>query len=107
MRRTIWRRISTAQCSTTKASSACGITPLIAVRTPIGRRAKKQQIGKTQDWLLDAQEGYEFLQGPLCYAESDDGFTWNKPTLNQFLFKGNRDNNAFELPHTIVSGAAL
>jgi len=68
---------------------------------------KKQQIAKPQDWLLDAQEGYEFLQGPLCYAESDDGFTWNKPALNQLLFKGNRDNNAFDLPHTIVSGAAV
>lgn len=68
---------------------------------------KKQQIAKSQDWLLDAQEGYEFLQGPLCYAESDDGFTWNKPALKQLLFKGNRDNNAFDLPHTIVSGAAV
>ena len=29
MRRTTWRRISTAPCCTTRASSACGTTPVI------------------------------------------------------------------------------
>lgn len=68
---------------------------------------KKRQIAKKQDWLLDAKQGTEFLQGPLCYAESDDGLTWIKPTLNQLAFKGGRHNNAFDLPHTVVSGAAV
>jgi hypothetical protein len=47
------------------------------------------------------------VQGPLCYAESDDGIVWTKPALGQVLFKGSRDNNALDLPHTIVSGAAV
>lgn len=68
---------------------------------------KKRQVAKHADWLLDAKEGYEFAQGPLCYAESDDGISWTKPSLKQVLFKGSRANNAFDLPHTIVSGAAV
>jgi hypothetical protein len=68
---------------------------------------KKRQVAKQADWLLEAKEGYEFAQGPLCYAESDDGISWTKPELNQVLFKGSRANNALDLPHTIVSGAAV
>ncbi len=47
------------------------------------------------------------FQGPLFYAESDDGITWTKPVLGQVLFKGSRENNALALPHTIVSGAIV
>ena len=43
------------------------------------------------------------FQGPLCYAESDDGITWTKPALGQVLFKGSRANNALALPQTLVS----
>ena len=68
---------------------------------------KKQQIAKPADWLMDLQEGYEFYAGPLCYAESDDGISWSKPALNQVVFKGSSDNNALDLPHTIVSGATV
>ena len=34
----------------------------------------------------------------ICYAESDDGISWAKPNLGQKEFKGNRDNNALDLP---------
>ena len=69
--------------------------------------AKKQQIAKQPDWLIGARDGHEFFQGPLCYAESDDGILWHKPALGQVLFKGSRANNALDLPHTLVSGAAV
>ena len=68
---------------------------------------KKQQVAKKPGWLIGMKEGFEVVQGPLCYAESDDGISWTKPALGQVLFKGSRDNNALELPHTIVSGAAV
>ena len=68
---------------------------------------KKQQVAKKPNWLIGVQDGYEIVQGPLCYAESDDGIVWRKPALGQVLFKGSRANNALELPHTIVSGAAV
>jgi len=68
---------------------------------------KMQQVAKKPNWLIDVKEGFEVYQGPLCYAESDDGIVWTKPALGQLLFKGSRANNAFDLPHTIVSGAAV
>lgn len=68
---------------------------------------KMQQVAKTPNWLIGVQEGYEVYQGPLCYAESDDGISWEKPALGQVLFKGSRENNALDLPHTLVSGAAV
>ena len=68
---------------------------------------KRQQVAKQPNWLIGVQEGYEVVQGPLCYAESDDGIHWTKPALGQVLFKGSRENNALDLPHTIVSGAAV
>ena len=49
----------------------------------------------------------ELFQGPLCYAESDDGIDWVKPAINQFLFKGSTANNALDLPHAVVSGATV
>ena len=36
--------------------------------------------------------------GPCCYAESKDGVNWFKPNLGQLMFKGSKDNNAFDLP---------
>jgi hypothetical protein len=66
-----------------------------------------QQVAKMPSWLIGVKKGHEIYQGPLCYAESDDGITWTKPSLGQVLFKGSRDNNALALPHTIVSGAAV
>jgi hypothetical protein len=69
--------------------------------------------GKNPDWpprmmqqVADAAYG-PLYQGPLCYAESDDGISWRKPELGQVLFKGSRKNNALALPHTVVSGAIV
>lgn len=69
--------------------------------------------GKNPDWpphLLQqvASKSYGPLyQGPLCYAESDDGIAWTKPELGQVLFKGSRKHNALALPHAVVSGAIV
>lgn len=68
---------------------------------------KMQQVAKKPAWLKGVTDGFEVTQGPLCYAESEDGIHWTKPALGQVLFKGSRENNAIELPHTIVSGAAV
>lgn len=45
--------------------------------------------------------------GPICYAESDDGLTWERPSLGQVLFKGSRDNNVVDLPHPLIGGATV
>ncbi len=56
--------------------------------------------GKNPDWPARMMQQVakpaagELFQGPLCYAESDDGITWRKPVLGQVLFKGSRANNA-------------
>jgi len=69
--------------------------------------------GKNPDWPARMMQQVatpaagELFQGPLCYAESDDGITWRKPVLGQVLFKGSRENNALALPHTVVSGAIV
>lgn len=63
-----------------------------------------QQVAKSPDWFPGI---CPLFQGPLCYAESDDGIAWTKPELGQVLFKGSRENNALALPHTIVSGAIV
>jgi hypothetical protein len=68
---------------------------------------KKQQVAKKPDWLIGVKDGYDFVGGPLCYAESEDGIVWTKPALGQVPFKGSSANNAIDLPHTIVSGAAV
>ena len=65
---------------------------------------KMQQVAKPPSWLKDDAKVHS---GPLCYAESDDGILWTKPALGQVLFKGSRDNNALDLPHTLVCGAAV
>ncbi len=68
---------------------------------------KARQIVKKPGWLMGIKEGFEVFQGPLCYAESNDGITWKKPALGQVLFKGSKENNALNLPHTLASGAAV
>ena len=61
-----------------------------------------QQIAKTPGWSRGECPLY---QGPMCYAESDDGITWTKPALGQVLFKGSRENNILALPHVIIAAA--
>ncbi len=45
-----------------------------------------------------AGAGDNIVQGPICYAESDDGISWTKPNLGQVLFNGSRNNNIIALP---------
>ena len=47
-------------------------------------------------------EGDNIVQGPICYAESNDGISWTKPNLGQVLLNGSRNNNAIALPETIA-----
>lgn len=49
----------------------------------------------------------ELNQGPVCYAESDDGIQWTKPSLGQVEFKGSRNNNAIALPDDRIEGVTL
>lgn len=63
-----------------------------------------RQVAKPPPWA-----GTEFpvTQGPICYAESDDGIVWTKPALGQVLFKGSRGSNAIALPHTVVASPTV
>jgi len=45
-----------------------------------------------------AGAGDNIIQGPICYAESDDGVHWTKPDLGQVLFNGSKSNNIIALP---------
>ena len=65
---------------------------------------KMQQLKKLSTRIVG---GKQMITGPLCYAESVDGIKWTKPSLGQVLFKGNKENNALLLPHTLVSGATV
>lgn len=69
-------------------------------------------LGANPDWppALQAQiKNYPdpIFQGPVCYAESDDGIRWVKPDLGQVLFKGTRHNNGIALPYALIAGATL
>lgn len=46
----------------------------------------------------------KLTQGPVCYAESDDGINWTKPVLNQLEFHGSKKNNAIALPDELIEG---
>ena len=46
----------------------------------------------------------DIKQGPVCYAESEDGIHWVKPNLGQLEFRGSRDNNALKLPDAAITG---
>ena len=46
----------------------------------------------------------DLKQGPVCYAESEDGSQWVKPNLGQLEFKGSRDNNVLKLPDAKTQG---
>ena len=78
-----------------------------AGRNPDWPQRKMQQIAKQPGWLIGDKDAFERTQGPLCYAESDDGIIWTKPALGQVLFKGSRENNALDMPHTVVAGTAV
>jgi len=56
----------------------------------------------TLAWL-----GRNIVQGPACYAESDDGIHWRRPRLGQVRFGGSRDNNAVALSALPIEGVTL
>ncbi len=59
---------------------------LMADTTPGGRRFRL---------YYEAYSGYDRgdFSARLCYAESDDGLHWEKPTLGLIPFQGSTDNN--------------
>jgi len=66
--------------------------------------------GRFRMWYYSVSHGAapgELSQGPVCYAESDDGIEWTKPNLNQVEFRGSRDNNAIALPDEKIEGVTL
>ncbi len=44
------------------------------------------------------------LQGPVAYAESDDGLQWRRPSLGQVEIRGSKENNAIALPDDSIEG---
>ena len=46
----------------------------------------------------------DIKQGPVCYAESDDGLHWLRPNLGQLEVKGSDENNALRLADTKTQG---
>ena len=63
--------------------------------------------GRFRMWYYPVSHGKtpsEITQGPVCYAESDDGITWSKPSLGQVEFKGSKENNGIKLPEKVIEG---
>lgn len=50
------------------------------------------------------QSESDLTQGPVCYAESDDGIRWTRPVLDQVEFKGTTKNNAIALRGSRIEG---
>jgi hypothetical protein len=66
--------------------------------------------GKYRMWYYGLGQGEkpgELQEGPICYAESDDGIEWVKPHLGQVTHKGSRQNNAIALPDPRTEGVEL
>ncbi len=68
--------------------------------------------GKYRMWyyavsLVPNTEKTKFYQGPVCYAESDDGINWVKPNLGQVEIKGSTDNNVIKLSDEMTQCAAV
>jgi len=49
----------------------------------------------------------DLWQGPVCYAESDDGLNWTKPHLGQVEINGSSENNALKLSDEATQCAAV
>lgn len=68
-----------------------------------------QDGGRFRMWYyaVSRREGYHdgLREGPVCYAESEDGIHWEKPVLGQVEFEGSRENNALKLSETTTEGA--
>lgn len=46
----------------------------------------------------------DLVEGPTCYAESDDGLHWIKPALRQVEWRGSLENNIVKLAHLRSEG---
>ena len=75
-----------------------------------------QEAGRFRMWYYACHHGDEpnpdplvgnLVEGPICYAESNDGINWTKPNLGQVLLKGSRDNNGIALPDKMTEGAFI
>ena len=53
---------------------------------------------------LDPVLAGHLIEGPVCYAESDDGIDWVKPELGQVEWRGSRRNNVIRLAHEHIEG---
>ena len=63
--------------------------------------------GKFRMWYYPVSFGKDYselTQGPVCYAQSDDGIHWTKPNLGQIEFKGGKDHNGIKLPEEVIEG---
>ena len=67
--------------------------------------------GKFRMWYyaVSLVKGHEqdLKQGPVCYAESDDGLHWTKPKLGQVEINGSKENNGIYLPDPITQVAMV
>jgi len=65
--------------------------------------------GKYRMWYYACHPDYDrpgFLkEGPVCYAESEDGLHFVKPELGQVEWRGSRANNIVALPDLWIEGA--
>ncbi len=52
----------------------------------------RQDAGKYRMWY-GARSGAPPTSQFMCYAESEDGFRWNKPELGLYEFEGSKKNN--------------
>jgi hypothetical protein len=67
-----------------------------------------QEGGRFRMWYYGLgwdPEPPKLREGPICYAESEDGLHFTKPDLGQLEVKGSRHNNALGLPETMTEGA--
>ena len=63
-------------------------------------------FGANPDWPQEEMDAFnqfppflhDYVCGPVCYAESDDGVNWIKPNIGQVKFKGSTNNNIVRLP---------
>ena len=67
-----------------------------------------RERGRFRMWYYALRrEGELPRQGPVCYAESDDGIRWTRPSLGQVEIGGRRDNNAIALPDRSTEGVSV
>ena len=66
--------------------------------------------GRYRMWYYAVGVGDEpgtLREGPVCYAESEDGIRWVKPRLGLVDYGGSLENNAIVLPDPQIEGVEL